>query len=204
VLREKTDETNVRISSVSQEIDALRQSIASQPAPQSSALGGSPSPSSAASGAGGISAGPPQPMGPTGGSAPSVPPGVSAQRMYESSFDDYTAGRWDLAIQGFQNFVTAFPRAPQAPDAQYNIGQSYFQQSKWPEARDAYQRIITDYGQVAQPGTLADAHYKLGMTYERLNQPDAAKEAYQTVVQKYSSTSTATLANSALQRLNRK
>src|SRR5687768_13122068 len=34
VLREKTDETNVRISTVSQEINALRQAIASQPPPQ--------------------------------------------------------------------------------------------------------------------------------------------------------------------------
>src|SRR5215471_2587750 len=34
MLREKTDETNVRVSQVSQEIDALRQAIASQPAPQ--------------------------------------------------------------------------------------------------------------------------------------------------------------------------
>src|SRR5215471_4494217 len=34
MLREKTDETNVRISSVSQEIDALRAAIASQPSPQ--------------------------------------------------------------------------------------------------------------------------------------------------------------------------
>ena len=33
VLREKTDETNVRISSMGQELDALRQAIASQPPP---------------------------------------------------------------------------------------------------------------------------------------------------------------------------
>jgi tol-pal system protein YbgF len=201
VLREKTDETNVRITSVSQEIDALRQAMASQPQP---AQVGSPSPSGVAPGAGGISAGSPMPMPPAGGNAVAPPPGVSAQRMYESSFDDYTAGRWDLAIQGFQNFVAAFPRAPQAPDAQYNIGQSLYNQSKWPDARDAYLKVINDYTQIAQPGTLADATYKLGMTYERLNQIDSAKQAYQTVVQKYPSTSTATLANSALQRLNRK
>ena len=95
-------------------------------------------------------------------------------------------------------------RAPQAPDAQYNIGQSYYQQSKYPEARDAYQRVVTDYVQIAQPSTLADAYYKLGMTYERLNQIDAAKQTYQAVVQKYPTTSSATLANSALQRLNRR
>jgi tol-pal system protein YbgF len=129
---------------------------------------------------------------------------VSAQRTYESSFDDYTAGRYDLAIKGFEYFVATFPRAPQAPDAQYNIGQSYYQQSKYPEARVAYQKVVTDYAQIAQPSTLADAYYKLGMTYERLNQIDAAKQTYQTVVQKYPTTSSATLANSALQRLNRK
>src|SRR5215213_8383048 len=37
VLREKTDETNVRISTVSQELETLRQLITSQPAPQTAA-----------------------------------------------------------------------------------------------------------------------------------------------------------------------
>lgn len=199
-LREKTDETNVRISSVSQEIDALRQAIASQPPPTPVIT---PTPGGAAPGPGGASA-PSTSAGPTPATGGAPPPGVSAQRMFESSYDDYTAGRWDLAIQGFQNFIAAFPRAPQTPNALYNIGQAYYSQSKYPEARDAYQRIITDYGSVADPSTLADANYKLGMTYERLNQIDAAKQAYQTVVQKYPSTASATMANNALQRLNRK
>jgi tol-pal system protein YbgF len=204
VLKEKTDETNVRISSVSQEIDALRQSIASQPAPQSAQLQPS-TPGGGAPSGGGVTAGAPYPAPSTGGGAPAAPPpGVSAQRMYESAFDDYTAGRWDLAIQGFQTFVGQFPRAPQAPDAQYNIGQSFYQQSKWPDARDAYLKVINDYAQIAQPSTLADANYKLGMTYERLNNVDAAKQAYQTVVQKYPSTFSATQAANALQRINRK
>jgi hypothetical protein len=77
VLREKTDETNVRISSVSQELEGLRQSIAAQPQvmpsspPQPS--GGAPSgftPDNLANPGGG---GPPT-------QAPVVPPG-SAQRM---------------------------------------------------------------------------------------------------------------------------
>src|SRR5229473_1331079 len=34
MLREKTDETNVRISTMAQELEAMRQAIASQPAPQ--------------------------------------------------------------------------------------------------------------------------------------------------------------------------
>ena len=206
-LREKTDETNVRISSVSQEVEALRQSVTqaqqaaqqAQPATIVQPGGGSPAP---------LSPGAVAPMtgngAPPATPSPSIPAGVSAQRMYETSFDDYTAGRWDLAIQGFQNFVAAFPSAPQTPDAQFNIGQAYYQQSKWNEARDAYQKVITDFGQRAQSSTVADAYYKLGMTFERLNQIDAAKQAYQAVLQKYPNTSSATMANSALQRLNRK
>lgn len=199
MLREKTDETNVRISQVSQEIDALRQAIASPPAQAAN-----PSIGGIAPGPGGTSASAPSSAGPMGSGTANLPVVSSPQRMYESSLDDYTAGRWDLAISGFTNFIAQFPRSSNSADAQFNIGQAYYAQSKWPEARDAYLKVITDYAQIAQASTLADATYKLGMTYERLNNIDAAKQAYQTVVQKYPSTSTATLASSALQRLNRK
>jgi len=201
ILKEKADETNVRISSMSQEIDALRQTVASQPPAQVMTA----QPGMGAPGTGGVTAGAPYPVPPSGANLSTVPPaGVSAQRMYDTAFDDYTAGRWDLAIQGFQTFVGQFSRAPQAPDAQYNIGQSFYQQSKWSDARDAYLKVIKDYPQVAQPSTLADAYYKLGMTYEKLNNLDGAKQAYQTVVQKYPNTFSATQAANALQRINRK
>lgn len=185
VLREKTDETNVRISTVSQEIDALRQAIASQPSP-----GGTVAP--------GIDPGttPSQPP------SPSPPVGVSPQRMYEASYDDYTAGRWELAIQGFQGFIQTFPRTAQAADAQYNIGMSYYQQSKWPEARDAFQKVISDYPQNTE--RVPEAYYKLGQTFERLNQLDNARRAYETVIQKYPTSFHANQARPALDRLNRR
>ena len=77
-LREKTDETNVRISSVSQEIEALRQAVASQPAaqPQPVAVtqpgGGAPGPVSSAPGGQPTGSGAPQPTT----SAPEMPAGV--------------------------------------------------------------------------------------------------------------------------------
>src|SRR5437588_9900459 len=44
MLREKTDETNVRISSVSQEIEGLRQALTSQPPPPTGIQPGAPQP----------------------------------------------------------------------------------------------------------------------------------------------------------------
>ena len=107
MLREKTDETNVRISSVSQEIEGLRQALTSQPPPQTGLQPGAPQPGGTVPMGG-------QPATAPGTSASSGSPlnPVSAQRMYETSYDDYTAGRYDLAIDGFGNFVATFQRAP--------------------------------------------------------------------------------------------
>ena len=189
VLREKTDETNVRISTVSQEIDALRQAIASQPAPAGAVAPGT-DPGAVPS------------TTPSQPSSPSPPVGVSPQRMFEASYDDYTAGRWELAIQGFQGYIQTFPRTAQAADAQYNIGMSYYQQGKWPEARDAFQKVISDYPQNTE--RLPEAYYKLGQTFERLNQLDNAKRAYETVIQKFPTSFHANQARPALDRLNKK
>src|SRR5687767_8436126 len=135
ILREKTDETNVRISTMAQELEALRQTVASQPAPQAPA---------AAPGGGDPALGVPAPAAPA---AAGPPPGASPQRMYETSLDDYMAGRHDLAIEGFRGFVQYYPKAPQAGAAMYNIGMSYFSQRKWPEAQNAFLRVINEYAQ---------------------------------------------------------
>jgi TolA-binding protein len=192
ILREKTDETNVRVSTMSQELEALRQTIASQPAPQAGVV--TPAGIDPGVNPAGVPAGPP-PVAP----AISAPPGMSPQRMYDTSYDDYTAGRFDLAIQGMQGYIQAFPKTSQAAAAQFTIGMSYYNQNKWTEARDAFQKVITDYPQ-AQGSTIADSYYKLGQTFERLNQIDAAKKMYEAAVQKFPGPASV-LSSQALQRL---
>lgn len=189
VLREKADDSNVRISTVAQEIQALRQSVASMPTQPSPTVPTSTDPGAVAT--------PPTAVAP----AP-VPPGVSPQRMFETSYDDFTAGRWDSAITGFTLFIQSFPRLPQAAQAQFNIGASYYNQGKWAEARDAFQLVAQNYPQDAD--TNAQAYFKLGQTYEQLKQIENAKKAYETVVQKYPTNFQANQASQALQRLNRR
>src|SRR6188474_3432294 len=75
ILREKADDTNVRISTMSQELEALRQTIASQPAPQAAAA----APPAGVDPALGAPAAPPPPVTVT------PPPGASPQRMYDTS-----------------------------------------------------------------------------------------------------------------------
>jgi len=197
VLREKADDTSVRISSVAQEIEALRQAIASQPTAAPAAL---PSPTGGEATAPGVT---PPGAGVPPASAPAnpIPVGVSQQRMFDNVMDDYTGGRWDLAIQGFQSFIQAFPRSPRAAEAQTYIGHSLYNQEKWREASDAFQKVISDYAQSPQ---VPEAYFKLGASFERLNQVDNAKNAYDTVIKNYPNTAEASLARQALERLSRR
>jgi tol-pal system protein YbgF len=198
VLREKADDTNVRISSVSQEIEALRQALASQPSTQVATpplTGTDPTQPGGAPAAPGMATAP----GTTGTNP--IPVGVSQQRMFDNTMDDYTAGRFDLAIQGFQSFIQAFPRSPKAAEAQLNIGHSYYNQSKWSEAADAFQKVIADY---PQSPSVSEAYFKLGASFERMNQMDAARKAYDTVMTSYPNTVEASLAKQALERLKKR
>ena len=201
VLREKVDDTSVRVSSVSQEIAALRQALASAQLSAPSTSTSTPAPPT------GGDTGTPATAAPTSVPSASAPPsslsvGQSPQQAFDTARDDYMAGRYDLAIDGFSSFIRAFPRHPNAPEAQYDIGQAFFNQGKYGDARQALQQVIDTY---PQSSSAPEAYYKLGQTYERMNQVDLAKRAYETVVKNYPDTTMSViLAKQALERLNRK
>jgi tol-pal system protein YbgF len=184
------------VSSVSQEIEALRHAVASQTttaATPSTVPGTEPAPAGGATGA-------PTTGQPAASNPNPIPVGVSPQKLYDSSFDDYAAGRYDIAVLGFQSYIQAYPRTALAGDAQFYIGQSLFSQSKWKDAQDAFQKVISDY---PQSKMVPAAYYKVGQTYERLNQVDQARQAYDAVIKSYPDTSDAQLARQALERLKR-
>jgi tol-pal system protein YbgF len=184
VLREKVDENNVRISSLTQEMEGLRISIPTPPPPgvpppvEGTGQPGQPAPQPAA------------PPSPTGGASP--------QEIYRQAYADYTAGQWDLAITGFQAYIKSFPKLQDADDAQYYIGESHFAAGRFKEAAAAYNDVVTTY-----PGTNAvpQAMYKLGLAYERLGQSDRARQTLEAVMKAYPDDSMATLAKQALDRL---
>jgi tol-pal system protein YbgF len=187
IVREKVDETNVRLSSLSQEMEALRTAL-----PQPGTVAAPPTTSDASSPAGGA-------PGSTPAQAPPAP-GQTPQQLYQQAFADYSINQFSLAVQGFQAYLNYYPKNDLADDAQFMIGQSYFQDGKFQEAVNAYTRVISNY-----PGTNAvpEAYYKRGLALERIGQVDAAKQSYETVIKELPDSQGATLAKQALDRLNR-
>jgi tol-pal system protein YbgF len=191
ILREKADDTNVRLSTMTQELQSLRQTIASMP--QSAAA-----PPVTTGDPGAVDPNAPAVTPPT---LPTVPPNVSPTQMYDRVFADYAAGQYDLAVEGFQAFIRSFPTSPQADDAQLYIGNSLQYEGKFKEALQAYQKVISDY---PQGDVVPTAWFKIGQTYEMLQQPDLARKAYETVIKQYPAVPDATLAKQRLDALTRK
>lgn len=202
VVRERVDDTNVRITALSQEVDSLRDAIASMPAPAAPptdplAAGGVADPSApgAAAGAPAVPVAPP-----VTAPAPGGPNALSPSRLYDLAWADYTAGNYDLAVEGFSSYVRSFPRSEFADNAQYYIGESYYQRGKLAEAVDAFGRVISTY---AKSDVAGQAYYKQGLCYERLNQPDRARQAYDYLVKNLGETDAGRLAKQRLDALNR-
>jgi tol-pal system protein YbgF len=202
VVRERVDETNVRITSLSQEVEALRLAIpqgmpvpafTDPAAPIPMGAPGAPPP---ATGSPGTPAPTPAPTAPP----PTTTPGISPQRLYDTAWTDYTAGQWTLCIEGFSTYLRSFPRSEAADDAQFYIGECYFADGKYSEAMDAYNRVVANY---PRGDKVPDAYYKRGMTFERLGQLDRAKESWETLLKTFPDNELARLGKQNLDRLSR-
>jgi tol-pal system protein YbgF len=179
VVREKVDDNNVRVGSLSQEVDALRQlvqqALARMTAPPVD-------PNAPVSTTGNTTTPPPA------GSAAS---GASPTKTYEQAYGDYIAGLWDLSVDGFEAFLKDFPTATQAPNAQFYIGRAYINDAKYDKAVDAFDKVIRNYPMSA---VVPDAHYLKGEALRNLKQTDRARESYETVIKNYPDSTAAVLA----------
>jgi tol-pal system protein YbgF len=188
ILREKADETTVRLSSMTQELQALRQAVSSMPPTTPAAA---PPTTDAPAGDPGAATAP----------ATAATPNISPTQMWDKVYAVYTAGQFELAVEGFQSYIRTFPTSPQADDAQLYIGHSLYSAGKYSDAVTALQKVITNY---PQSDSVPAAYYKLGLSYEALKQIEQAKRAYETVIKNYNLSNEATLAKQALMRVQDK
>ena len=189
ILREKLDDTNVRISSMSQEIEALRVAIPrmSMPAPLLLIDPETGLPIDA-------------PLDVTMPlSTASVNPTASPRRMYDTAWADYTNAQWALAVEGFEAYLKTFPRSELADDAQFYIGQTYYADGRFKEAVSAFEEVLLAY---PDGDVVPEASYKRGLALDRLGEVGRARQAFELLLANYPDSTMATLAQQALDRLD--
>ena len=191
VLREKIDDTNVRISTLSHEVETMRATITRPAAPAPTVDPAAP-----------VDPGATEPAAPVQPPvAPAGPPGgMDAGRLFGTAMNDYLGGDYQLAIPGFEAYLRTYATAPNAAQAQYYVGESLFQLTRYQEAITAYGRVIQTY---AGSAWVAEAYYKQGLSFERLKENDRARQAYEAVIKNFPDSTAAVLAKQRIEGLPR-
>jgi tol-pal system protein YbgF len=190
VVREKVDDNNVRVGSLGQELDALRQSVTAIGTMRPGASdGGDP-----AALANADPSAPPPPAPPSGAAAV----GASPQKLLDSAMADYYGGQYDLAVLGFESYVKTFPQSPQAAAAQLHVGMSQMMLGKYEPAIAAFDLVIRNY---PRSNEVPDAYVRKGTALKTLKQIDKAREAFDLVIKNYPDSVAATVAQQRLQEL---
>jgi len=146
---------------------------------------------------------------PTGGtaSAPSssevtVPaqPASSGNPMetYQAAYRDYQRGNYDLAIEGFRDFLDGNARSELSDNAAYWIGESLFSQKKYREAIQQFDAVVNNYPRSEKvPGALL----KKGYSYINVGERAQGVVQLQYVLHEHPKSQEAALARQRLKQL---
>ena len=126
---------------------------------------------------------------------PTAAAGPDPGQLYDQAAQDLTQGRYALALTGFREFVTRFPGAELADNAQYGIGECFFAQSKFDSAATEYARVDSEH---PQGDKVPAALYKLALAEEKLGQSARARKTQEDLVKRYPLSGEAQLARERL------
>jgi tol-pal system protein YbgF len=123
-----------------------------------------------------------------------------AQRLYDAAYQDLVKGQYQLAQQGFTQYLRILPESELADNAHYWIGECHYAQQQYEEAISVFQNVITKY---QEGDKVPAAMLKLAYSQLALGKTAAGKENLEALIQRFPKTNEASLAQSRLQDLRR-
>jgi tol-pal system protein YbgF len=130
--------------------------------------------------------------------ATTAEPLAGPEDLMRTAMVDYLAGNYDLALAGFQEFLTKYPNDPRSPEAQLYRGEAFFNQKKFDQAVVEYDMFLQKYPENDKTRT---ALYKKGLALAEQNQKPQALAALDKVVKEFPNTSEATNAQAKAREL---
>jgi tol-pal system protein YbgF len=123
---------------------------------------------------------------------------ASPATHYNEAWGYYTANKFNLAIDAYEEALKKFPEWPDAPNAQVNIGNAYYQLRKDKDAVAAFNLVLTKY---KDSDAVPDALFGQGLAYERLGQKALALKNYERIMSQYPRSDAAILAKTVINRV---
>jgi tol-pal system protein YbgF len=107
------------------------------------------------------------------------PPGMSAKALYDTAMKDRSSGNFELALQGFQEYLRYFGDTELAPNAEFYIGQIYYDKNQFEPAVRAFDTVLEKYPANSKT---ADATYMKGMALLKNGQRNDAGREFLNVI----------------------
>lgn len=186
----KLEDTNRRLAQLSQQLAETQSRMDHGTAPATAVPPAGP--------ATGSTAPPPAAGGPSvpSAAAPKTPAGrPTPSDLYNQALGDYQRGRFELARQGFEDYVQTFPKTDLSDDALFWAAECSSALKKPREAIDTLDKLLKTY---PQSDKASSAHLRLGLAHLELGEKAQAIVQLQFVVHEYPSSDEA---KSARQRL---
>ncbi|MDW5500729.1 cell division protein CpoB [Pseudomonas lundensis] len=101
--------------------------------------------------------------------------------------------QYDQAISAFQSFVKQYPKSTYQPNANYWLGQLFYNKGKKDDAAYYYAVVVKNYSKSPKA---PDAMYKVGIIMQEKGQADKAKAVFQQVIKQYPTSAAAKQAKS--------
>jgi tol-pal system protein YbgF len=178
-LQANLDSTNQRLAALSNELAATRDRLAAATSPATAAApGGTPA---------GVQA------GPAGATT-----GIDPAQLYNSAYEDYLRGNFDMAIQGFAEYARRYSSTDLTDNAIYWIGECNYSKKLYKEAIDAFTQLLNAY---KTSDKAAAALLKKGLAYLELGEKQQAVINLQYVIYEHPGSKEADLARDRLAAL---
>ncbi|HEY0141155.1 MAG TPA: tol-pal system protein YbgF [Thermoanaerobaculia bacterium] len=186
------EQANYRMDRLAQQVSEVQRGFTSLEA-RVNALATAPAPTS-------VVPAPADPAGTPAGGQMTVPAPANENPndTYQAAYRDYQRGNFDLAIEGFRDFLRAAPNSDLADNAAYWMGESLFSQKKYREAIAQFDSVVTRFPRSDKvPGALL----KKGYAYISVGERAQGIVQLQYVVHEHPKSQEASLARQRLKQL---
>jgi TolA-binding protein len=108
--------------------------------------------------------------------------GLSADTLFQNALRDKNGGNTDLALKEFTDYAQNFGKTYLAPQAEYYIGEIYFNGGELEKAVDAFDAVLEKYQENEKT---PDARYMKGMALFKLGKRAEARKEFDALIKKY-------------------
>jgi len=123
------------------------------------------------------------------GAAPEVPT-ISATDLYANANRDRGSGKYDIAVQEYQDYLKYYGNTELAPAAQFYIGYIHLYQKNNEEAVKDFDTVLEKYPD--DPNRVPQAFFYKGMALQSLGRRNDAAKEYRELIDRYPKSDLAT------------